>query len=259
MPTVIIDGQPLYYAHRRGPAGAPTLVLIHGAGGTHLDWPRELRRLPQAGVIALDLPGHGRSALPGREEIGGYAAAVQALLGGLPPGDYVLAGHSMGGAIAQEIALQRPAWLRGLVLIGTGARLPVNPLLIEQTTTEFQRAVDFIVRYYWSPQASPEQLALSRTQLAKTSPDVLRGDFLACDRFDRREAVARIEAPALVISSHADKLVPHKFGAYLAATIPRAELLSLEDAAHMMVLEQPERIAAAIASFLARLAAGEMA
>src|SRR5690606_4833205 len=164
MPTVIIDGQPLYYAHKRGPAGAPTLVLIHGAGGTHLDWPRELRRLPQASVIALDLPGHGRSALLGREEIGGYAAAVQALLDRLPPGNYVLAGHSMGGAIAQEIALQRPTSLRGLVLIGTGARLPVNPLLIEQATTDFQRVVDFLVRYYWSPQAPPERLAMSRTQ-----------------------------------------------------------------------------------------------
>src|SRR5690606_35912187 len=120
----------------------------------------------------------------------------------------------------------------------TGARLPVNPLLIEQATTDFQRAVDFIVRYSWSPQAPAERLEVARAQLAKTTPEVLRGDFLACDRFDRRDDVAQITTPALVIASHADRMTPHKLGAYLAKAIPRAELLSLEDAAHMMILEQ---------------------
>lgn len=254
MPTLTIDGQPLYYTRRRGPAGSPTLVLIHGAGGTHLDWPPQLRRLPQASVIAVDLPGHGRSALPGREQIAAYAAAVRGLVAALAPGDAVLAGHSMGGAIAQEIALQHPAWLRGLVLIATGARLPVNPLLIAQATTDVPAAVDFITRYSWSREAPAELRAAGRAQLAKTAPEVLRGDFLACDRFDRREEVAAIGAPALVIASHADKMMPHKYGAYLAETIPRAELLSLDDAPHMMVLEQPERVAGAVSSFIARLA-----
>ena len=256
MPTVMIDGQPLYYAHKRGPAGAPTLVLIHGAGGSWIG--RASYRYPRRALLPSTCPAMG-AALPGREEIGGYAAAVPGALDGLPPAT-VCARRSMGDAISGNCsASARPPGCAGWCYIGTGARLPVNPLLIEQATTDFQRVVDFLVRYYWSPQAPPERLAMSRAQLAKTAPEVLRGDFLACDRFDRREEVARIEAPALVISSHADKLVPHKFGAYLAATIPRAELLSLEEAAHMMVLEQPERIASAIASFLARLAAGEMA
>lgn len=259
MPTRTIDGQPLYYTHKPGPAGTPTLVLIHGAGGSHLDWSPQLRRLPQAAVVAVDLPGHGRSAPPGREEIAGYASAVQGLLAALPPAGYVLAGHSMGGAIAQEIGLQRPAWLRGLVLIAAGARMPVNPLLIEQATSDYPAVVDFLVRFFWSPGAPPELITLSRAQLSQTAPEVLRGDFLACDRFDRRKDVAEIDVPALVISSHADKMMPHRYGEYLAQTIPQAELLSLDEAAHMMVLEQPERIAGAVASFITRLTAGEAA
>jgi pimeloyl-ACP methyl ester carboxylesterase len=258
MPTITIDGQALYYTHRGGPTGAPTLLLIHGAGGTHLDWPPHLRRLPEAAVIAVDLPGHGRSALPGREEITGYALAVKDLISALPPGDYVIAGHSMGGAVAQEIALYHPVWLRGLVLIATGARLPVNALLIEQATSDFAPVVDFIVRYSWSPEAPSELVEAGRAQLAQTAPEVLQGDFLACDRFDRRAEVAQIDVPALVIASHNDRMMPHKYGAYLAETIPQAELISLPDAGHMMMLEQPVPVAGAVSRYLAQLSAGEV-
>ncbi len=76
------------------------MVLIHGAGGNLAFWPPQVRRLPGALVYALDLPGHGQSTGPGFDEIGQYAAAVLAFLDteSLPP--VLLAGHSMGGAVA---------------------------------------------------------------------------------------------------------------------------------------------------------------
>jgi pimeloyl-ACP methyl ester carboxylesterase len=255
MPAVTIDGRSLFYTVKRGPPGAPVLLLIHGAAGSHLDWPAELRRLGQARVVAIDLPGHGRSAPPSCHEIPCYAAAIQGLVEHLPPADYVLAGHSMGGAIALEIALQRPAWLRGLVLIGAGAHLPVNPVLIAQATTDFPAVVAFLSRHFWSKEAPPELIAASRRQLAQTAPEVLRGDFLACDRFDRREEVAQIDMPALVIASHGDRMMPYRYGEYLAQTIPQAELLSLEGAGHMMMLEQAEQVAGAVGDFVALLTA----
>jgi pimeloyl-ACP methyl ester carboxylesterase len=256
MPAVTIDGRSLFFTVKRGPPGAPVLLLIHGAAGSHLDRPAELRRLVQARVFAIDLPGHGRSAPPGYEHISDYANAVRALVNALPETAYVLAGHSMGGAIALEIALQRPASLRGLVLIATGAHLPVNPLLIEQATTDFPAVVDFLSRFFWSREAPPELIAASRRQLAQVAPEILRGDFLACARFDRRQEVGLIDAPALVIASHGDRLAPHSLGAYLAENMPHGELLSLDGTGHMLMLEQPERVTAAIGEFVARLSAG---
>ncbi|MCA9959366.1 MAG: alpha/beta fold hydrolase, partial [Anaerolineales bacterium] len=63
----------MFYTQQRGPEDKPALLLVHGAGGTHLDWPAELRRLPNTAVYTLDLPGHGRSALPGYDTVTAYA------------------------------------------------------------------------------------------------------------------------------------------------------------------------------------------
>ncbi|MDT8305321.1 MAG: alpha/beta hydrolase [Anaerolineae bacterium] len=257
MPTVTVDNQTLYYTHTRGPAGAPALFLIHPAGGTHLDWPPQLRRLPQAAVYAVDLPGHGRSAPPGRQRIEDYAAAVQTLIGRLDLDDAVLAGHSMGGAIALEIALQQPAWLRGLVLMGSGAQLPVNPQFLAQTREDFAGAVEFMARYSWSPEAPADLVAAGRAQLAQTSPDVLSGDLLACNRYDRRDDVHGITVPTLVITGGADRMTPPALGEYLARTIPQAELLQLEGAGHMLMLERADAVAVATGNFISRLAGEE--
>jgi pimeloyl-ACP methyl ester carboxylesterase len=253
MPTITIDDQSLYYTRKRGPAGAPALFLIHPAGGTHLDWPPQLRRLPQAAVYAIDLPGHGRSAPPGRRRIADYAGDVAKTVDTLQLDNVVLAGHSMGGAISQEIAIGQPSWLRGLVLIGTGACLPVNSSLLEQTTAYFPAAVDFMVRYSWSRQAPEELVAAGQAQLVKTHPEVLSGDLHACNEFDRRGDLGAIAVPTLVIAGTADRMMPPAFSVYLAATIPHARLLQLEGAGHMMMLEQPATVAAAIGDFITRL------
>lgn len=253
MPTLTIDNQALFYTHKRGPSGAPALLLIHPAGSTHLVWPAQLRRLPQATVYAVDLPGHGRSAPPGRQRIEDYAAVLQEMITTLQLDRLVLAGHSMGGAISQELALQQPGWLRGLVLMGTGAQMPVNARLLAQTTDDFEAAVDFMVRYSWSREAPADLIAAGRDQLAQTSPEVLSGDLHACNRFDRRAGLRRITVPTLVITGSADRMMPPAFGTALAAAIPQAQMLELEGAGHMLMLEQPGAVAAAVGDFISHL------
>ncbi len=110
MPRVLTDAQTLFYrlsandlTHRR-----PPLLLIHGAGGTHMHWPAALRRLADWNVYALDLPGHGKSPGPGRDSIAAYCDVVYGVIQALGLERAVLAGHSMGGAIVQEFALHYP-------------------------------------------------------------------------------------------------------------------------------------------------------
>src|SRR5512133_3755617 len=142
---------PLAVAHAPGDAGPhPPLVLVHGAGAASDDWPPELRALPGRRVLAVDLPGHGAAPGPAPGSVAAFASAVEALLDAHGIASAVIAGHSMGGAIALTLALERPARVAGLVLVSTGARLRVAP-----------EALAF--------SASPEGLALAARAMADRS------------------------------------------------------------------------------------------
>lgn len=250
MPYLNLNGQQIFFTKKRGNPDLPAVVLLHGAGGSHLGWPPGLRRLPDFAVIGLDLPGHGRSHPPGRSHINDYAADAAALLSQQKIERTILIGHSMGGAIAQTLALNHPEAVAGLVLIGTGAKLPVSNLILEQTLTDFTAVTDFITHYSWSPDAPPPWVAKAHQELAATPPNVLLGDFIACNAFDMRDQLGKINAPTLVIAGSMDKMVPAKFGRYLAEQIPEAALHIVENGGHMMMLEQAGEVTAVITQFL---------
>jgi len=250
MPHVEVNNEPLFYTISRGTEGAPSLVLIHGAGGSHLHWPAELRRLPEATVYTLDLPGHGRSEGRGCDTVSGYAEIVAAFLDVVGVERAVVVGHSMGGAIAQALALDFANRVSGLVLVATGARLRVAPAILEGIQTNFEGAVDLITRFAWSPEAPLALLEPGRQALLETGPDVLLGDFIACDRFDVMERLREIEAPTLVIAGSADALTPVKYAHFLARSIIGACLVVIEGAGHMVMLEQAAEVGKAVQKFL---------
>src|SRR5512139_941434 len=130
MPYLDLDGERSYYAVHRNQADGASVLLIHGAGENHLVWPIGLRRLPGSIVYAIDLPGHGKSAGMGRSTIADYAAWIVSFLDALHIPAAVFIGHSMGGAIAQQLALTYPDRTTALVLAATGAKLRVAPQLL---------------------------------------------------------------------------------------------------------------------------------
>ncbi len=231
----------------------PPLLLIHGAGGSRLSWPAELRRLAGHPVLAVDLPGHGRSEAPACESIGAYAAAVVSLIDALALKQVVVGGHSMGGAIAQTIALGHPDRVAGLVLMGTGPLLRVSPTLLGGILQDFERTVALIGKWSFSPDASPDLQRLAIGVMGEAGPDVLHADFLACDRFDVSDRLAEIHAPTLVIGGTADKMTPLKLSQALVQGIAGAELQVIQGGGHMFVLEQPGPVATAIMRFLNHL------
>lgn len=256
MPRLPIDNQPVFYRlSGNDPAGRrPPLLLIHGAGGTHMHWPAGLRRLPDWTVYALDLPGHGKSTGPGRNSIAAYGDVIYDFVQRLAPPRVVLAGHSMGGAIVQEFALHYSGRLAGMVLVGTGARLRVAPDILGGIRGDFPAAARAITDGVHA-QDAPEQLKrLYLQRYQENDPDVLYGDFYACDRFDRRADVGRIETPALVVCGANDAMTPTKFSQWLAETLPNARLTIIPRAGHMVALEAPEETTAAVEAFLRTLA-----
>lgn len=245
----------LYSTLSGNPHSRPVLVLIHGAGGSRLSWPPAIRRMPEVAVYTLDLPGHGRSAPPPRESIADYADAVADFLDEmhLPPS--VIVGHSMGSAIALTLALEHPARVRALVLIGGGARLRVHPSLLEWTAQEstMPQAIQTLLEWGFSPQSPSEIKALAARHMRQTPAATFHADFLACDRFDLRERLAEIPHPTLLLCGSEDRMTPPRFSEFLAEHLPNARLQILPGAGHMLMLERPQEVAQAIREFLVSL------
>ncbi|MGW8319017.1 MAG: alpha/beta fold hydrolase [Candidatus Promineifilaceae bacterium] len=253
MPSITIDGRQLFYTKQGRASAVPDLLLLHGAGGSHLVWPAELRRLGLGRVYALDLPGHGRSVPPVAQTIGDYATIVLNFIKAIGSPHLVVAGHSMGGAIAQMIGLYRPSYLAGLVLIGTGARLKVTDHILGQITTDFEGTIAFLAALQWADDTRHELVAQATELLRDNSPEILQADFSACNSFDIMDQLEKIEVPTLVIVGAADVMTPQKYSRYLVDHIAEAHLVTIPDAGHMVFLEQPEATASAIAAFLRQL------
>jgi pimeloyl-ACP methyl ester carboxylesterase len=251
MPVVYVNDQPLFYfEYRVSSTGNPPVLLIHGAGGQHVHWPPQVRRLPGVRTIAPDLPGHGRSAGPGHDSIAAYAADLLALMDMLEIDRFVAAGHSMGGGIALQLALDAPGRVAGLALIATGAKLRVAPQILNSALIDYSAVVDLIISHAFSPSAGDDLRRLARRVLQETPAQVSHSDYLACDAFDVREALPNIACPALVVGGTADVMTPFKYAQFLADSIPGADLHSIEGGGHMLPTEFPGEVAALISTWL---------
>jgi pimeloyl-ACP methyl ester carboxylesterase len=251
MPFVTVAGSKVHFVHRRPvPAGQPPVVLIHGAGGTHQHWLYQVRDLPGSPTYALDLPGHGRSQGPGRDGIPAYGDWLVAFLDMAGLDRPVLVGHSMGGGIALDVALRYPARVAGLGLVATGARLRVMPAILEGIQEDKEAAVRLICQFAFGPEAPPELVRLGRRQMGATPAEVLRGDFAACDAFDAMERLAEISVPTFVLCGTQDNLTPSKYATYLRDHIAGATLHLVEGAGHMVMVEQPQAVVQALATFI---------
>jgi pimeloyl-ACP methyl ester carboxylesterase len=229
------------------------VVLLHGAGGMHLSWPPEVRRLAGYWVYALDLPGHGKSQeMGGQQTIAGYAQQVLACLDGIKVGRAVFVGHSMGSAVALTLALHHPERVLGIGLLGGGVRLRVNPELLSATSspTTTHKAIEAMIKWSFSPKTSPRLVELVKQRLTTTRQSVLHGDLVACNAFDASPHITQVRQPALVMCGIDDQMTPLRYAQYLADAIPGARLQLVPEAGHMLMLEQPQTVAAALETWL---------
>lgn len=255
MPLANTSNGAIFYADHRDPTvHHPPVIWIHGAGGTHLDWPAELRRLPEGNSIVLDLPGHGPSPGHGRQSVMAYAADVIALMDTLKIPKAIIGGMSMGGAIAQTIALHYPTCTAGLILIATAARLRVNAELQKALSENHQQAIEWIVGNYWGENAPEQVKRLTQKRLAEIPWPVLQADYAAVGQFDVRDQLSRIQAPALIIGGTADQITPFAESEFLRDHISGSQLVKIDGGGHMLVLEQPQPTADAVSAWLATAA-----
>ena len=272
MPLCRTERGDLNYTHNGIESPGPHVVLVHGAGGEVRCWPGTWRmaadaarsiglarssdrtRITNHSIYAIDLPGHGRSPGPASDDIEAYAQTVGAFLDAMDLENVVIAGHSMGGAIALAMALAGSPRLKGLVIVGSSARLGVTSEILDGLKSDFEKTVDFIIKYSFDRGSSPFFPMKGREYMLAAGADTVHADFLACSRYDARERLGEIKLPTLVVASEGDRMVPFKHSQGLADGLPNAELASFTDCGHFLHLERTTLVEKPIARFCATLA-----
>lgn len=250
MPTINLGKQTISF--RTQGEGRPALMIIHGAGCSSLQYAQLIRRLGQEReVVALDLPGHGASPplhrhLPPSQLLEAYRDVVADLAEKLGLGRFVLAGHSMGGGVAQLFALTFPERVAGLVLMATAARLKVAPPILNSIREHFDALPMMMASVAYSPSTPKDARESLARQAIQAPQEVMLADFTACSAFDLRDRVGEISAPVSIISAADDLLTPPKLQAKLQELIPRSRLKTITRAGHFLFLERPDAVAEAI-------------
>ena len=235
----------------------PTIVLLHGAGFDHTAWALHSRWFAHHGfgVLVPDLPGHGRSSGAPLTTIADMANWTAALLDAAGADKARLVGHSMGSLIALETAARHPARVSALGLIGTAATMSVGPELLKAAETSDRAAVDMVSIWGLGYQAelggslAPGLWMHSGAQrvLENGRPGVLFNDLSACNAYQGAlVAAAKVAVPATLILGERDMMTPVKAGKALAAALPGSRTIVLRGAGHMMMVERPDELLAAL-------------
>ena len=216
------------------------LLFIHGAGGCGDVWHYQARHFMSCDAVTL--PGHPDGALC--SSVDEYRAWLREYIVRKKYGSVVLAGQSMGGAIALSYAIAHPAEIGGLVLIGTGARLRVFPDFLKALSDNVDKPPswyrDVVFPMYAGVEQSVRDMLLDRICAFPVS--VHLNDFLCCDRFDIMDTISSIHAPALIICGEGDTMTPLKYSRYLADHIRGSSLKMIPGAGHMVFLEKPDAV-----------------
>ena len=229
----------------------PTLLMVHGAGGCAQVWRNQVHPLKSSlNTLAIDLPGHGKTAGSAGDTIDGYARWLMETLEVFFPEQPFLMGHSMGGAIVQAAAFKSPALMKGIILAATGPRLGVAPALLDGLLNNFENIIDTIMAYAYAPGADPRFVTEGAALMREAGAAIVHGDFTACNRFDMRERVAQVTLPALILCGEKDQLTPPSLSLKLKTAIVGSRCDIIPSAGHMVMIETPEAFNKSVLDFV---------
>ena len=242
-------------------AAKPSVIFIHGAANDHSVWTLQSRYFAHHGfnVLALDLPGHGKSFGSAKTTIAQYADWVINLCDNGAITSAAMVGHSMGSLIALDIAARYPTRVSHLALLGCSVPMPVADVLLDAATHRPHEAFDMLNIWGHAPQVKWNQSAIPGTSLMmaykclleKSRPGVLANDLTACQMFTiDDEAMKSITAPTIVLSGTRDMMTPPKAALLVAKNIAGATFVSLDGVGHAMMQEAPGKVLDALRNFI---------
>ena len=258
-----VDGKAVYAATggRLFVEGQPTIVFLHGAGADHTVWALQTRYFAhrRRNVLAVDLPGHGRSAGPALETIEDMADWVTGVLDAVGVDRAALVGHSMGSLVALDAARRHGDRVGALALLGAALPMPVADPLLSAAAADHHAAFDMIT--IWG-HSRPAQIGGNRAPglwmtgeglrlLERSGPGVLHAGLKACNAYtDGLDGLEAVACPALLILGGSDAMTPAASAMAIADELGEARVVTLEGCGHMMMTEQPDGVLDALISIL---------
>lgn len=255
-----VGGQPLHYLEVPGRAPGPTLVLVHGLGGSAFGWLRVLFRFGRGvgRVVALDLPGSGLSPLPAGGPLGfdGVQAALEAFAAEVVPEPAVYLGNSLGGAMVARLSARHPQAVAGTVLVAPGGGR-VDPQRLERLLSTFQvrtqRDARDLARRFFSrpPRLLPFLMAptllpmMQRPSVRKLLEEALRVSALG------EAELSSLAGPLLLLWARNERVLPYESLDHFRAHLPAsAQIEEVADFGHSPQLDRPARLVERVLRFV---------
>jgi len=243
-------------------AGRPTIVFVHGAGLDHTVWALQTRYFANRGynVLAVDLPGHGRSEGPTLGTIGEMADWLNAFLKPLQCGSTALIGHSMGALVALDMCARNRDAVQALALLGVCAPMRVGKPLLDAARDDVPAAIAMMTVWSHSkgaqiggnPTPGLWMTGAATRLLAGAGAGILFADLSACHAYgDGLDRAAQLACPALVLSGARDRMTPPRQAEALINALPDVKAKVIGDCGHMMMAEQPDQVLDHLADFVA--------
>lgn len=239
----------------------PTVVFVHGGEQDHSAWGLQSRYVAHHGfgVLAVDLPGHGKSAGTALARIEDMADWIVALLDAVGVQAAILVGHSMGSLAVLECAARYPQRVLRLALLGTAFPMRVAPDLLQKTEDNEPAARDMInmwshaayAHYPGSPGPGFWVPGMNLRLMQRQKPGVLHADFAACNNYQAGlEAAAKVRCPTLLLLGRHDRMTPARAAQDITKTIPGAKVVTLNDCGHNLMAEKPDEVLDTLLEFL---------
>ncbi len=223
------------------------LIFIHGSGGSKESWHYQTRYFKNS--EALDLPGHpfGKRI----DSIPGYADWLKEYIDEKGYKNVVLAGHSLGGGIVLQYALNYPRDVKALIPVGSGLRLRVHPFFLKALEEAIEDPAQF--ETFINPSyehVDPELTKILKKRVMENGPAAMLNDMRACDKFDIMDKSGDISVPVLAVCGADDTMTPPKYSNFLADNLPNARVKIIDGGTHFVFAEKPDAVNQAIEEFL---------
>jgi len=236
---------------RRREGAKGSIVFVHPAGSSKEIWEDDVDYFSQwYNTMAMDLPGRGETGGEGLTDVFEYAKFVKGVMDEAKISNSVVVGTSMGGAVAQAVALGYPEVVSGLLLLGTGAKLPCAPMIFEGIMSDYNKYLDMSGQVAYGPNTDKKIIERHKEISVKVRPEVAHGDFTACNTFDSRTRLGEIKVPTLIMCGEVDYLMPLKFSTYLEDNIENSKLITFAGVGHNVMAEVQDEFRKYMLEFL---------
>lgn len=238
------------YYRVSGAEHSRTIVFVHGLAADSRFFHNQLKFFGNSmKVIAIDLPGHGRSRNPGILTAEAYSRSIEQVIARENVDSYILAGHSMGGAICLEHYKNNHNRIDALILISTAAKIPVTAGMVSRSENDFESFFDQILGSIFKKKAGIFILA-AKKNLDDDEKTVITSDLKICMGMDQAGVLESINIPVLILANRYDSMIPAELTAGMQSKISGSRLVVFENTGHIPFFEDSEIFNAAVLDFI---------